>query len=90
MRDSETGEVVGSNACPGFTDDDGVTVTLGIGNVPSIYTAQPGDVTLTVEQPSFVYDPVTLLGVADDPEAGTMVISFELGEAAMVARAADL
>lgn len=78
MRDSVTNEVSGTNACPGWTEDDGATVTMGIGNLPQLATAFPGDVTLTVFQPSAIYDPADFVSLAEDIENGLQVLTFNL------------
>ena len=80
MRDQETGEVVGENVCSGWTDDEGATVTMGIGNLPQLATAQPGDIRLSVFQPSVIYDPVTMISLVEDTESGMQTLTFDLPE----------
>jgi hypothetical protein len=75
LRDSE-GVQVGSENALGTTEDNGVTVVVPLGYLPSLLTAPLADITRTVIPPP-VYLPAPA-GVSrlDDVEANTSTLSF--------------
>lgn len=72
----ENGNQVNETTCEGVTNDDGLTVTMGIGNLPEITQVAPGDIivrvsTVNVTQP-------TLVSIEEDGETGLQTITFAL------------
>lgn len=53
LRDPE-GNVIGSNNTEAHTEDDGLTITFGLGYLPGIDTAAPEDIAITVNQPAVI------------------------------------
>lgn len=81
LRDSTTGEVVGSQEAYGTTEDDGATVVIPAGYIPAIGNAQPGDVKVTVHKPSDEYPAATYVERSSvDEEANTWTLRFNLGD----------
>jgi hypothetical protein len=81
LRDSTSGEVVGSQEAYGDTNDDGATVVIPAGYLPAISNAQPGDVKVTVHKPSDEYPNAAYVErSAVDEEANTWTLKFNLGD----------
>jgi len=73
IRD-ENGNSVSETTCEGSTNDDGVTVVMGIGNLPAIGDCLAGDIivrvsTVNVTQP-------TLVSIDEDAETGLQTFIF--------------
>lgn len=78
MRDSG-GNENGSAEVSGWTDDDGQTVTLGLGYLPGIETAAAnGDVTLRVVTEAVAQSYPTEAVTVPDYENNTQTITFTL------------
>lgn len=73
IRD-ENGNSISETTCEGSTNDDGLTVTMGIGNLPAIGDCLAGDIivrvsTVNVTQPS-------LVSIDEDTETGLQTFTF--------------
>lgn len=75
LRDSETNVVVGSTSTMGQTEDDGLTVTMGLGNLPGIENAPPGDISVAVSTVNILAPEGA--SVAVDTENERQIITFE-------------
>ena len=70
----ENGNPLSETTCEGVTNDDGVTVTMGIGNLPEITQAAAGDITVRVSTVN-ITNPV-LVSVVENAETGLQTITF--------------
>lgn len=70
----ENGNPLSETTCEGVTHDDGVTVTMGIGNLPEITQTAAGDITVRVSTVN-ITNPV-LVSVVEDAETGLQTITF--------------
>lgn len=81
IRDPETNEYHGTSSANGTTADDGVTVTILNGYVPTINAAAPADIRVHVQEippPPVLHTPAQFVSRVDDAEANTSVITFDL------------
>lgn len=76
VRDVETNEIVSIHEAAGTTEDNGETVTILHGYVPTIVGTPPEDITVRVRPYDVVSSPATLLSRVDDPEANLSVLQF--------------
>jgi hypothetical protein len=76
VRDAETNEVVSIHEAVGTTDNDGETVTILHGYVPTIEQALPADITVKVRPYDVENTPASLLSRLDNPEANLSVLEF--------------
>lgn len=76
VRDAETNEVVSIHEAVGTTDNNGETVTILHGYVPTIEQALPADITVKVRPYDVENTPASLLSRLDDPEANLSVLEF--------------
>lgn len=75
LRDGETGDPVGTQSTMGQTEDDGVTVTMGLGNLPGIENCGPGDLSVAVSTINILAPEGA--SVVVDTENEVQVITFE-------------
>lgn len=80
LRDSETGEVVGNSEAYGNTEDEGVTCVIGLGYLPQLVEALPGDIKVTVHQPVVEYPAAEVISVMPDEENNLQTVVFDLSE----------
>ncbi len=78
VRDITTGEITGNTEVSGQTEDDGVTCVLGIGYLPMLDNAQPGDIKVTVHPPAIEYPTAEFVSREVDEENGLQTIVFTL------------
>lgn len=76
IRDADTNEVVSIHEAVGTTEDNGQTVTILHGYVPTIENALPDDITVKVRPYDVVNTPASLLSRLNDPEANLSVLEF--------------
>lgn len=74
LRDNEN-NVVGTQSTMGQTEDDGVTVTMGLGNLPGIENCGPGDLSVAVSTIN-ILEPEGA-SVVVDTENERQIITFE-------------
>jgi hypothetical protein len=70
--------VLNVESAQGTTEDEGATCVIGNGYLPSIGTAAPADLQVTVHQPSELKNPVALLSRVDDAIENTSTLTFNL------------
>lgn len=75
MRDAQTNEPVGTNSVEGATEDEGATVTMGIGNLPGLATAPVGDITVVL-QTLTTLPTRAVSSITEDFETGLQTITF--------------
>jgi hypothetical protein len=85
LRDDEFGTTggtpfgaLGIEMAQGTTEDDGVTVVVGNGYLPSIGFAAPADIKVTVHQPPVEIQPAALVNRVDDAIENTSTLTFNL------------
>jgi hypothetical protein len=85
LRDDAQGTIAGTpNAilgieqAQGTTNDEGVTVVVGNGYLPSIGLAAPADIKVTVHQPPVEIQPAALVTRVDDAIENTSTLTFNL------------
>jgi hypothetical protein len=76
----ENGTILGNTEVSGNTEDEGVTVVLGIGYLPALTSPylQAGDVKVTVHQPAIEYPTAAVTSVTPDEENGLQTVVFNL------------
>lgn len=72
----ENGNQINEVTCEGVTHDDGLTVTMGIGNLPEITQVAAGDIIVRVSTVN-VMQP-TLVSIDEDAETGLQTITFSI------------
>lgn len=70
----ENGNPISQTSCDGVTEDDGVTVTMGIGNLPEIGDVENGDIVVRVSTVNV--SNVSLVSAVEDHDAGTVTFTF--------------
>ncbi len=85
VRDDEFGtnsgtpfNILNVETALGTTEDEGVTVVIGNGYVPSIGSAAPADIKVTVHQPPVFNQPAALVSRVDDAVENTSTLTFNL------------
>jgi hypothetical protein len=85
VRDNAEGTIGGTpfgiltvESAQGTTDDEGATVVIGNGYVPSIGNAAPADIKVTVHAPPVEKQPAELLSRVDDAIENTSTLTFNL------------
>ncbi|MCE2646568.1 MAG: hypothetical protein LW835_15435 [Burkholderiaceae bacterium] len=85
VRDDEHGTNSGTpfyilnvEMAQGSTEDEGATVVIGNGYVPSIHLAAAADIQVTVHQPSEIKTPAALVTRVDDAIENTSTLTFNL------------
>ena len=85
LRDNAEGTIagvpnahIGVESAQGTTEDDGTTVVVPNGYLPSIHLAAAADIKVTVHLPSVENQPAELVSRVDDAEANTSTLTFVL------------
>jgi hypothetical protein len=85
VRDDEHGTnsgrpfyILNVETAQGSTEDEGATVVIGNGYVPSIHLAAAVDIQVTVHQPSEIKTPAALVARVDDAIENTSTLTFNL------------
>jgi len=85
VRDDEHGTTGGTpfgilnvESAQGETNDEGVTVVIGNGYLPSVAVVAPADIKVTVHQPSVFNQPAELISRVDDAVENTSTLTFNL------------
>lgn len=76
IRDPDTNEVLTLEPAYGTTDDEGATVVIGNGYLPSLLTVDPVNILRTLIPPPTDLPPPSGVSRVDDAEANTSTLTF--------------